>query len=715
MSILFKLTSCFLLYALSAGSFASSYEADLPSALSSDADMCRYLDCKSVAPLADSFSPRVQLASGRFSYAKAFRTENGVQQLVGYVWLSTDIADIPAYSGKPVVTLIGMDAKGVLSGVRILKHSEPILLVGIPEQKLTDYVSQYLNHPAGTRFELGRAEGEYVPMDAISGATVTLIAQNQLISRTSYEVAKQIGLLKEVPKPQAVFTPAAPARTWAELLKEGSVGHLVVSAKQMGASDTTQPYLDLYFGYLNAPTVGQSLLGQEAYADLMRGLKPNEHAIFVVANGSGSFKGSGFVRGGIYDRIAVRQDRDSFTFRDTDYLNLYALKAQGAPAYNESGIFILRNEAFSAAYPWSFGFLGNRLDRASNQKTFANFESDYWLPAPYMVGGRPHVAQEQPSWLKSWQGKHWQIALFVALLAFTFVFYMFRDRWERKSSRRDKRLIEWPRMTIWLVSIVFVGFMQLAQPSVTQLLTLAHAPFEGWRWELFLSDPLIFIFWIFIALTVVLWGRGLFCGWLCPFGSLTEVLYKVGKKIGLARWQFRVPSTVHNKLKWLKYLVFFGLLAASIHSMVLAEKLAEIEPFKTTFLVGIWNRSWPFVSFVTLIFGLSLLTDRPYCKYLCPLGAALALPSQFRLFGLRRKKECGTCAACAVGCGSQAIGKEGKIDQKECLLCLDCMILYYDTHACPPLSQERRTREKAGLPMTPIDRHGYYIPIKEEK
>ena len=46
------------------------------------------------------------------------------------------------------------------------------------------------------------------------------------------------------------------------------------------------------------------------------------------------------------------------------------------------------------------------------------------------------------------------------------------------------------------------------------------------------------------------------------------------------------------------------------------------------------------------------------------------------------------------------------------MLCLDCMVMYYEEHACPPLSSERKQRTKAGLPLTPIGADGYYIPIK---
>jgi NosR/NirI family nitrous oxide reductase transcriptional regulator len=140
--------------------------------------------------------------------------------------------------------------------------------------------------------------------------------------------------------------------------------------------------------------------------------------------------------------------------------------------------------------------------------------------------------------------------------------------------------------------------------------------------------------------------------------------------------------------------------------------MAEVEPFKSTFLVGgVWHRAWPFVAYWGALVGLSLFIERPFCKYLCPLGAALAVPTTFRNFGLLRKPECTSCTACGKGCTSLAIDKRGRIDQRECLLCLDCQVLYYDDQACPPLVFERIRRAKAGLPLTPIGRNGYFIPI----
>jgi NosR/NirI family nitrous oxide reductase transcriptional regulator len=72
------------------------------------------------------------------------------------------------------------------------------------------------------------------------------------------------------------------------------------------------------------------------------------------------------------------------------------------------------------------------------------------------------------------------------------------------------------------------------------------------------------------------------------------------------------------------------------------------------------------------------------------------MPSTFRWFGLKRKQECASCHACAKGCGSLAIDSDGRIDHRECLHCLDCMILYTDAGTCPPLVHERKRRTKAG-------------------
>jgi NosR/NirI family nitrous oxide reductase transcriptional regulator len=689
---------------------AGAYEAELPAGVNTAPDMCALLPCQEVFPGAGHFSQR----KGQPPYVEAYDNDSAQKKLLGYVMLSTDITDTPAYSGKPVITLIGMDTEGRYVGVKVLKHSEPILLLGIPESALIHFNNQYLGKSVKDKIEVGpsRPEEEVLGVDAISGATVTVIAQNQVMQLSGQAVARQTGIIAPTVRDPARFVSNGQRYDWAQLVQMGVVQQLLVKPEQVGLERNPEPFIELWFGDLNHPDVGRSLLGNNGYDSLRSRLKPEENAFFVVRTaGAESFKGSGFVRGGIFDRVQVKQGADAFTFRDLDFYNLYGLEAAGAPRYTESAIFVIRSKSFSAAYPWKFAFLGNRVDRATGQRSFAVFESKYWLPAAMLEGGRPKVQEPDAPWVRVWKSQAVSIALFALVLVAVTVVYAFREKLTRLSTHKNKWPVNGFKYSFWVISMAWVGFGLMAQPSITQVLTWFHSLLFQWTWSLFLSDPFIFLFWIFIIVTVFLFGRGLFCGWMCPFGSLQESIYKIARMVGLGRFQTKLPQVWHDRLKWLKYAVFFGLLAVSMFSMGLAEKLAEVEPFKTTFLVGVMNRAWPYGLFVAAILGVSIFIERPYCKYICPLGASLAMPSTFRWFGLKRKQDCNSCKACAVGCGAQAIDADGRIDHRECLHCLDCMVLYTDVKGCPPLAKERKRREKDGLEITPIGANGYFIPI----
>ncbi len=713
--LLAVLLAAILAQALGApGARAQAFEAQLHPDVATAPDLCALVPCADVFPGATHFSERMGQPPYVEAYGDADPRAPGQRRLLGYVMLSTDITDIPAYSGKPVVTLIGMDTEGRYVGVKVLKHSEPILLLGIPEKALEDFNNQYLGKSVKDSIEVGpsRPDENILGLDAISGATVTVIAQNQVMQLSGSAVARQVGIIEPTVRPSARFAVKDQRYTWEQLQKMGAVKRLRVMPEQVGLDRGAEPFIELWFGDLNHPDIGRSLIGDRSHANLHQRLSPGDSAFFVIRTaGVESFKGSGFVRGGLYDRVQVKQGADSFTFRDLDSLNLYGLEAAGAPAATESAIFIIRQGSFSAAYPWKLAFLGNRVDRATGQRSFANFEAKYWLASELLEGGRPVVQEPVAPWVRIWKNRAVEIGLFIALLVGVTLVYALRERLTRRSTHKNKWPVNGFKYSAWALSIGFVGFGLMAQPSITQVLTWFHALLFQWTWSLFLSDPFIFLFWIFIIVTVFLFGRGLFCGWLCPFGSLQEAIYKIARAVGLGRFQTQLPQAWHDRLKWLKYAIFFGLLAVSMFSMILAEVLAEVEPFKTTFLVGVMNRSWPYGLFVAVLLGLSLFIERPYCKYICPLGAALAMPSTFRWFGLKRKPDCNSCKACAVGCGAQAIDTNGRIDHRECLHCLDCMVLYTDQKGCPPLARERKRRERDGLLITPIGRDGYFIPI----
>ena len=534
-----------------------AYEAKLPPEVNTAPALCNYVPCTEVLPGATSFSER----KGQPPYVEGYAEENGQRKLVGYVVLSTDVTDTPAYSGKPVITLIGLTPQGNFAGIKILKHSEPILLLGIPESALIKFNDQYLGKFVGANIEIGRSrpDEDMIGLDAISGATVTVIAQNQVMMMSGAAVGRQVGILEKTVRPQAKFVDRGRKLDWATLVEEGLVQRLTVMPEQVGLERGKDPFIDLWYGYLNHPEVGRAIMGETGWRDLMARIKEGEHALFVIRTaGRESFKGSGFVRGGIYDRVQLRQGQDVFTFRDLDYYNLYGVSAPGAPSFTESAIFIVRSSSFSGAFPWKFIFLGNRVDRETGARTFINFDKEYWLPDAYLEGGRPEVKKPDAPWVRVWKTRALEIGLFSALLVAVAVVYAKRDALTRRSTRKNKWPVNAFKYTFWLIRIGFVGFGLLAQPSITQVLTWFHSLLFKWQWELFLTDPFIFLFWIFIILTTFVWGRGLFCGWMCPFGSLSELIYKVAGAIGLKRFQFALPMKWHNRLKWVKYAVFLA-------------------------------------------------------------------------------------------------------------------------------------------------------------
>jgi NosR/NirI family nitrous oxide reductase transcriptional regulator len=127
-----------------------------------------------------------------------------------------------------------------------------------------------------------------------------------------------------------------------------------------------------------------------------------------------------------------------------------------------------------------------------------------------------------------------------------------------------------------------------------------------------------------------------------------------------------------------------------------AARLAEVEPFKTAVTLR-FDREWPFVLYAAGLIVVSAFNRKFFCKYLCPLGAALSIPGRFRVFDwwLRRRKECGRpCQTCAHDCEVRAIRPTGEINANECHYCLDCQVTYYSDRRCMPLIERRLKREQ---------------------
>jgi NosR/NirI family nitrous oxide reductase transcriptional regulator len=259
---------------------------------------------------------------------------------------------------------------------------------------------------------------------------------------------------------------------------------------------------------------------------------------------------------------------------------------------------------------------------------------------------------------------------------------------------RNARRFYWFRMGFLTVTLVFLGWYANAQLSVVNLMALFGALVSGFSWQAFLLDPLTFILWFSVAASLIFWGRGAYCGWLCPFGALQELTNQIARKLRIPQWT--LPWGLHERLWPIKYMIFLGLFGVSLMSIEQAEHLAEVEPFKTAIVLK-FVRAWPFVAYALALLAAGLFVERFYCRYLCPLGAALAIPARIRMFDwLKRYRECGNpCQTCANECPVQSIHPTGEINPNECIDCLHCQVLYQSKTKCPVVIKKLKRRETA--------------------
>ena len=658
------------------------------------------------------------------------RTISTGKNPLGYVFQSQDVVDIPAYSGKPINMQVILDTHGVIQDAYVLEHHEPILLVGIPVEKLHAFDAKYKGVKADRRVVVGHSsDPAAVSVDGIAGATVTVMVVNEIVMRAAHKVAVSLKLIEDkagiAQKPATVredfFEPAA----WEQLTGNGAIRRLNLTRGQVDAAfkgteaegfdnatleQANDTFIELYTADLNPPAIGRNLLGDNQYRFLMQDLKPGEQAIAVLGRGLYSYKGSGYVRGGIFDRVQLRQFGNIISFRDMDHQRLSDVFAKGMPEFNEMSIFIVREPVrFDPGAPWSLELLVRRQTGAVGG-TFSSFDLSYQLPEQYLLRPPP-TAQEleavkvanRPTWVNIWYQKAFQIGILCTALAVLMVILFLQDTFTKYP-----RFLHWLRRVYLVFTVVFIGWYALGQISVVNVLTFAHALFENFRWELFLTDPIVFILWTFTAASILLWGRGVFCGWLCPFGALQELINEASRKLKIP--QYELPFALHERLWAVKYIILLVLFGISLESMSTAEQFAEVEPFKTAITLK-FDRQWWFVAYAVALLVINIFTRKVYCRYVCPLGAALAIPSKLRLFDwLKRRKECGApCQLCAKECEIQAIHPDGHINANECHYCLDCQMTYHNENKCPPLvlKNKRKTRDKPA----PVPEHAELIPV----
>lgn len=647
---------------------------------------------------------------------------------IGYVFESIDFAPIAGYSGTPPNVLVAITPDGSFIAVSMVSHNEPIFKHGVGEDQLAQFVDQYAKRKLALKQSVKvaatnssgqapQAGGNVQWIDGVSRATVSVRIINETILVSALKAARvKLGIAGEKdpaavaklkPDSKTTLTPrdVIDRKYFAETtLDKSSVEKSFGAAftHDVDPSPGTNPRADVtrvWSLYMSAPEIGRAVLGNDTYARLAGELHDGDHAILIGSSGRYGFRGPDQRKGSVPENVVLTQDGLPIMIHDTTDVQLIA-SPDLPKASNWVVIKVLKETAFDPTRPFE---LSMRISRR-NDELFPRREAKDFAIA-FQAPGEFFSAAEVPldGWRAVWHEQRAQIALAAAALALLGLALSMQKRLTSNAARFGAF-----RTAFLATTLAGIGWWGQGQLSINNVLSVINAARSSGDFGYLLFDPVSLLIWVFVFATLVLFGRGTFCGWLCPFGALQEF---VGN---FARWlklpQIAVPYAVDRKLRLLKYVLLGAIVISAIAYTPAAEWLAEIEPFKTAITLG-FNRSWPFVIYATAVLLFSAFLYKGFCLYLCPLGASLALLGRLRVLDwIPRRKECGSpCQLCTVRCRYGSIEPKGAVRYDECFQCMDCVVIHNDDKICVPLILARKNK-----PMTTAARADRIArPVKE--
>jgi NosR/NirI family transcriptional regulator, nitrous oxide reductase regulator len=615
--------------------------------------------------------------------------------IVAYIFSTLDIIAAPGYSVIPFDVIAGVEPSGRITGAKVVFHREPYVYQDAVRQPQLD---RFLEAEAGVPLNGSPSQ---LPPNFVAQATITA----RLMRAAVHDTARMVlhtRLGRQVVTMPTLDVERFELKSWNQLIAEGSVARLRVTSGEvaaalakLGAADGTpevplgkpdELYSEVFFGLLTPAAIGGNLLGVRSFEEYRQRIPQGRHVLFFASNGPYDFHGTHDwwkEYNYRFDRIRIVQDGHAIGFVHEDYQKLLTGAAEGLQSQQEAGLFTLpANAPFDPVKPWRLELLVNAAEPAVT----VAFPLEYKLSAAHiLMPDEPAVA----AWVEAWRDARLNVAILAALLTALTAIFVFQGQLSR--SRLGHRLV---RVGFLSVVLVWLGWIAGAQLSIVNVINYVQAPFRGFDVGFYLTEPLMVMIAAYTLVSVVLIGRGVFCGWLCPFGALQELLAQASRALSVPQWN---PSTALQKRLWMgKYIAAAAVLLLVLSGVDGSGVSAEIEPFKTA-ITSKFTRAWPYVLYAGVLLGIGLFSERAYCRFLCPLGGVLAALDRLHLIDLlKRRPECGNpCHLCERSCPVRAIEPSGKIIMAECFQCLDCQVEYYDDKRCPPLVQSARRREEA--------------------
>jgi NosR/NirI family transcriptional regulator, nitrous oxide reductase regulator len=596
-----------------------------------------------VMPAADTFSDK----QGQPPAYRAYRsnTDTGSQELVGYVFLSSDTPPEERGYSAPIPMLIGVNTDFEITGIKLLNYVESY--VNTLGDFLADPVfqAQFQGKSIRDEYRLNR------DIDGISGATVSTFA----ISRGARDAARRVAQAYLNFEPGDPVLLARSARVL-ETLQQSSWDELMADnvIQQLSMPTLTGGTLELTVTYMGNDAMGEFFIGRNAYmrAERDASARLGSSQMLLLAVGGDSFElfrqDRVYIRQGDIPRRRITANRLVTAGNADEGLIAGRAEFAGALVLDEnidtSLPIIISYQPLGSRDFFEIQYMLTGIGRAvaDNEQILSDREVERIIRVQNSAIRK--FINDPPWGVTPWAKVAWLTLVFALAMAAFFT---------------KRASVRWAALSL---TMVYLGFIDGGFLSVSHITgALLQGP------GIFLNNLPVLMIVVFTLVTTLIWGR-IFCSALCPFGAVQDFITqftprRLRQRIG----HIKIPKVLHERSLWIKYAVLAFILGAALfaNNVMIFQ---YFEPFGTFFFM---SGSAMLFAILAAILLACVAVPRFYCRYVCPLGAALGVVSLVSPLRIKRVPQCGVCTVCEHACPTGAIQRE-KINFKECVRCDIC-------------------------------------------
>ena len=662
---------------------ASAQEADIDPALMLE-----------TFPSATRFGP----ATGTPPVYEAYGPDptTGQEVLLGYLFLTSDWPpELKGYTST-IKTVVGMDLTGEITGARVIEYYESLRSSRGDFLRGNSFERQFAGKDVRDAFRIRR------DLFTISGATITA----SVVARGIRNAARRVAMARWSSPGGEVTPEELESLSWPDLVMRGFGDRL------QGSQDGILQ-IELHFVPITDEETGRLLLGDSYDGALRRlGAQADGRPLLMVGVDGplgGLFRaraftiqrGSDTLRFATRDIAMTREPRSGKLSRQFRYVALIAMDPSFDP-----------KEKFTWHLDFGGWFPAFSLEHQGEPEVVvaaAPAPTPTPVAAPALEEPTVPVAppdalpDEVPAAAESTEPT--EVPAVEAAPVFDPIPLDFADESEETVLQRTLESTSWVRFATLAFILVFASVAFFSKVILLRWAVLAATliilGFGGGGFlsvshitagikvgpGVYLEDLPLLLLVVFTIVTTLLWGR-VFCGFLCPFGVLQDLMEHIVPK----KLRRKFPHPVHESAVYLKYGVLGVILVPAIAGND-TSIFQYFEPFGTVFFLSRSTVLWVIAGAVLIA---SAIIPRFYCRYLCPLGASLALASLLSPFRIKRVRQCAVCTVCEHSCPTGAIQRES-IDFRECVRCNVC---------------EAKLTEQAGVCRHDVDKVAELIQIK---